>query len=378
MDKLKFKLKQYFKMFMQSMMLPVFYWIGTLRRVEDKLVIFADSHHNKVPYSMEDLYHWFKKTDYKVVCMTKDCDKSGYLSVVLYMIKFMLLYARAGYVFICDNFLPVASCKKRSKTQVIQMWHAGGMLKKYAYDTERDIPSYYRGNVFKNYSLIIVSDENCTPAYISGMKADPAIIQPLGLSRTDRFFSEVYRKKCIEKFNELCPEYKGKKIALWAPTFRGNAGMPQKISTSFLKKVQERLGDEWIIIKKLHPQLEKYWRLKSFRMPTEQLLPVAHVLISDYSSVIYDYVLMNKPLVLYVPDLDYYIEKNQFYIDYNELPGKIVRDEGLLGDAIIEEFNHFSTEQGTVSMERLQKFKEQYLRACDGHAMIRLINFLNL
>lgn len=367
----RFKLKQYVKIFMQHFVFPFFYRIGKVRKVDPCLVVFADSHHDKIPYSMEDLYKWFQGTNYKVVTKTMDCDKAGWFQGFRYMVSFMLLYPRAGYIFICDNFLPVASCKKRKETKVIQMWHAGGMLKKYAYDTDRDIPTYYKGNVFANYSLIITSDENCIPAYVSGMRANPKIIKPLGLSRTDRFFDEEYLAECKNEFYSIYPEYKGKKIVLWAPTFRGNAAMPNIIDMAFLEEIQTELGEEWKVVVKLHPQMEKKTGINSCVLPTERVLPVTDILVSDYSSVIYDFLLLEKPFVFFVPDLDSYIQNSELYIDYYEMPGKIVKDKNKLSRAIIEEY------QGNF-LEKVQNFKGKYMSACDGHAMEKLIEYLQL
>lgn len=367
----KFKIKQYVKMFMQNILLPLFYQIGRIKKVQPRLVIFADAHHDEIPYSMEELYQWFRTTDYKVISMTTDCGKAGVIGELLYMIRFMLIYASAGYVFICDNFLPVASCRKREETQVIQMWHAGGMLKKYGYDTTRDIPVYYKGNVFRNYTTVIVSDKNCIPAYESGMKASREIIQPLGLSRTDRFYDKEYKQQCREEFYAQYPECRDKKVVLWAPTFRGNAAIPDMIDMSFVTKLQRQLGEEWKVIVKLHPHLGKDIQETGCRIATERLLPVADVLISDYSSVIYDYLLLEKPLVFYVPDLRYYMEKQEFYIDYYEMPGKIVTHEKELGSAVLTEYENYSVEE-------LRKFKEKYMSACDGKAMKRLIDYLKL
>ncbi len=367
----KFKIKQFLKMFMQAVVLPICYNIGKVKKVNPKLVIFADSHHDEVPYSMIDLYQWFQDTDYQVVAMTRNCDRAGIGTILTYMLQFMLVYAQAGYVFICDNFIPVASCKKRKETTVIQMWHAGGMLKKYAYDTPRDIPTYYCGNVFKNYDLIITSDKNCMSAYISGMRARPEAVVPLGLSRTDRYYNEKYLFKCKQHFLELYPECKDKKIVLWAPTFRGNAAAPGSVDVSVAEKLQEELGDEWYVIVKLHPQIEKWMSEKIFQIPTEELLPVADLLISDYSSVIYDYLLLERPFVFYVPDLDYYVEHDELYIDYNEMPGRIVTDRAYLADAVREEYQNYS-------LNIIRKFRQKYMGACDGHAMEKLISYLKL
>lgn len=368
---MNFKVKQAVKMLMQNVVFPFFYWIGRHRPVDVKLVIFADSHRDEVPYSMEDLYHWFEGRDYRVLKMTRDCDSGGYLGGLRFMLRFMLQYARAHYVFLCDNFLPAASCSKRQETVVVQMWHAGGMLKKYAYDTKRDIPAYYKGNVFKNYSLILTSAPECNRAYVSGMRADPDIVKPLGLSRTDRFYDRDYIDGCRERFYGMYPEARGKKIVLWAPTFRGNASVPEIIDMSFLERLRQELGEEWMLLVKLHPHLRKHLGIEDCPIPTEQLLPAADVLISDYSSVIYDYLLLGRPIVLYVPDLSYYEEKDQFYIDYRQMPGVIVTEEKDLCSAVKGSVEHFD-------YEKLEKFRERYMCSCDGHALERLTEYLHL
>ena len=368
---MNFKIKQIVKIVMQNMVFPLFYRIGAIRPVDKRLVVFADSHHNDVPYSMEDLYAWFADKDYRVRVMTRDCDRSGYFGGLCFMLKFMLLYAQAGYFFICDNFLPAASCKKREATTVVQMWHAGGMLKKYAYDTPRDIPKYYKGNVFRNYSLILTSDDRCNGAYISGMRAEPSIVKGLGLSRTDRFFRESYLDECKKQFLQQYPQAVGKKIVLWAPTFRGNAATPEIVDMAFLERLREALGEEWLVIPKLHPHLQKHVGADECRIPTERLLPVTDVLISDYSSVIYDFLLLERPIVFYVPDLDYYVKNEQFYIDYNEMPGPIVTDEADLASAVRSAHMHPQT-------ERIRTFRKKYMGACDGHALERLLKYLHL
>lgn len=369
---MNFKIKQVIKIVMQNAVFPLVYQIGKFRPADQKLVVFADSHHGEVPYSMEDLYAWFADQDYRVLAMTRDCDRGGYFGGLCFMLKFMLVYARAGYVFICDNFLPVASCKKRRGTVVVQMWHAGGMLKKYAYDTPRDIPAYYKGNVFRNYSLILTSDDRCNSAYISGMRAQPSTVRGLGLSRTDRFFRSDYLEDCKHAFYEQYPDAGGKKIVLWAPTFRGNASTPEIVDMAFLERIRRELGEEWLVLTKLHPHLQKHVGGDECPIPTERLLPVADVLISDYSSVIYDFLLLERPIVFYAPDLDYFEKKDQFYIDYRkEMPGPIVEDERELASAVREAYVHPRTQQ-------LSDFRQRYMGACDGGALKRLIEHLNL
>ena len=122
---LGFKIKQIIKMACQNGLLPVIYWFFSRGKIDERLVIFADSHHDIIPYSMEDIYERVKQLGYEIECCCTNYKKSSAISIVTSICRFMKLYGKAKYVFICDNFLPVSSCKKRKETEVIQLWHAG-------------------------------------------------------------------------------------------------------------------------------------------------------------------------------------------------------------------------------------------------------------
>lgn len=364
-----FKIKQVVKMFCQNIILPILYFLFSRGKIEEGLVLFADAHHDELPYSMETIYYELKQRDYKVEEHFINYKTSSFVAVLFSMFRFMLAYAKAEYVFICDNFLPVASCNKRKETNVIQLWHAGGILKKFAYDTARDIPTYYKGNVFKNYTLVTVSAPICIPVYVSAMKTNQEYVKATGLSRTDRFYDGTYLAKCREEFFEKYPDAKGKKIALWAPTFRGNAANPDLVGIEEMATLQEKLGDEWYVIIKVHPHIDTIKKVSNCDIQTERLLAITDVLISDYSSVIFDYVLLEKPLVLFVADLAYYKAHDQLYIDFNEMPGAIVEEREKLADCIINEYKNYN-------MEKIKIFKEKYMGACDGQATERILKRL--
>ena len=158
---------------------------------------------------------------------------------------------------------------------------------------------------------------------------------------------------------------------MWAPTFRGNASQPEIIDCSFIGHLRKQLGNEWFLVVNLHPHMQKHLKGEHCPIPTERILPVTDVLISDYSSVIYDYLLLMRPIVLYVPDLDYFEKNDQFYIDYNEMPGIIVKEESKLCDAIVHAEDRFDR-------DKMQRFKAKYMNACDGHALEKLVDYLQL
>lgn len=370
----KFQIRQLIKQAVQNVVLPVCYLFNRFQKVDPELVVFADAHHDSRPAAMELLYRKLKKNEtWKITEHYLDYGTAGAARVAVHSIMFMKMYARAGYVIICDNFLPAASCRKRHETKVIQLWHACGCYKKFGYDTEDDIPRNYHGaNVYRNTDLVTVSGEAAVKPFSSAMRLPESCIRATGVSRTDLYFMDSWKKACTERFYRKYPEATGKKLVLWAPTFRGNAGLPEVIPLN-LAALQKELGEEYYVLASMHPHMVKDIdknERNSIRdeeryiacLPTEQLYPVTEVLIADYSSLIYEYLLSGKPVVLYVPDLSEYRAARGFYMDISEIPGEIVEEEDSLADAV----------RRAAPFPEREHFLRTYMGACDGLSTQRI------
>ena len=135
-------------------------------------------------------------------------------------------------------------------------------------------------------------------------------------------------------------------------------------------------GDEVLVVKP-HP-LERFDLLEGRNyaniirledMSTNDLLPSAALVVTDYSSVIFDAALLNLPILFYCPDLEQY--QTGFYLNLpNDLCGDLVCTYDELLPAI-----HRSVE-GIVDQEKYQLFKERYIGACDGHSTERITKYL--
>lgn len=391
----KLFLKQYVKMFAQNCVLPIQYALGCRKPVRPNLVVFADAHHDGRPESMELLYEALKNHGgLELREMYLNYQKASPRAVMRHMFAFMKLYAQAGCVVICDNFLPAASCRKRRGTRVVQLWHACGALKKFGYDTTDDIPKQYHGNVFRNTSLVTVSAPHCVEPFASAMKLGKRAVQPLGISRTDLYFRGGWREACRTEFYRLYPQARGKRVVLWAPTFRGSPGAPV-LPMMDLARLQQRLGEDWLVLCRVHPHMHERYKDMDCKMPTERLFPVVDVLIADYSSLIFEYLLFDKPLVLYAPDLEEYQKKRGFYFDYADIPGYQVRQEEALPNAILQEYQArkysvrqegpFGREQqyhnvpeddGRLLRANREQFLETYMSSCDGYATQRIVEYI--
>ena len=425
-----FQIRQLIKQAVQNVVLPVCYQFFRAQSVDPKLVVFADAHHSDRPAAMELLFRKLVKSgEFRIVEHYLDYGEAGALEVARHSVSFMKLYARAGCVVICDNFLPAASCQKRRETKVIQLWHACGCYKRFGYDAPDDIPENYHGaNVYRNADLVTVSGKAAVKAFASAMRLPERCVKPLGVSRTDLYFNRKWQERCRERFCERYPgsmhsdafsadegrRQKGmaqtdliphtedashgrvmntaagrKKIVLWAPTFRGNAGVPELISLD-LARLQAELGDEYLVLARLHPHMQRMLKASSLKIeqflcdiPTEELYPVVDVLIADYSSLVYEYLLFRKPVVMYVPDLEEYRSRRGFYMQIEEIPGRIVIREEELADAVRAAAVSQKEAAGSISRgeysedsNRPDEFLGSYMGACDGHATERIVKWM--
>lgn len=368
------------KTLMQRVLLPAVYRLSEIhffkkRPIQKGLVVLADAHHDTLPYSMQELERALRaQPEFTVRVLCTDYQKGSYFKTAASMLRFMRMYASAEFVVICDNHLPVASCKKRRETKVIQLWHSGGALKRFGYDSPGNIPaSYHGGNVYANYDLITVSAPYAVQPFVRAMRTASSCVQVTGISRTDWFFDAQKRAALRARFYELHPHAAGKTVLLWAPTFRGSAAAPQLVGEEALQTLQQQLPDDCVLFVKLHPHAQKKQALfaeAASPMLTEELLAVTDILISDYSSIIYDFAYFEKPLILFTPDFEQYQTACGFYEDYEAIPAFRAMDAAGLLRAVGAAKKDW---QGAAAM---RAFWQRTMSACDGHATERIVQWM--
>lgn len=367
-----FRVKQIIKMIFQQVILPVIYNIYAVKPIIPNTVILADAHHDEIPFSMLAIKdELMQHPEFQITELYWNNSSCSVLGIFRNMACFMKKYATAETVIICDNFLPAASCRKRKGTSVIQLWHACGAFKKFGYDTSADIPSYYKGNVLANCDLVTVSSQICVKPFSSAMRLPEKAICPVGVSRTDLYFNDTFNQACRNQFFSQYPNAQGKKIVLWVPTFRGNPGIASVKGLDDILHARDQLKDTHYFIIKLHPHTQAHIEGTNCSISSEELLPVADVVITDYSSILFDAMIYKHPLILFVPDLDEYLDNRGFYLDYNTLPGLRAQNlEQLLQILTDEDLLHSSVNKVYTD------FYDKYMASCDGHSTKRIINYI--
>lgn len=367
---IKRKFKGYIKYILQNTLLPLCYELNRHKPLDDKLVIFADSNCDTLPESMVLLWKELKSRGYKCKKFCLDFSKASVFAMLKFMCGFMAEYARARAVVICNYFVPIHACKKRRGTYVLQLWHSCGALKKFGWTAENDISPDFRGSVAKNIDLVTVSSKACVNAFRQAFHLKKGIALPVGVSRTDVFFDEEYKKRCYEKLYRLRPDLKGKKILLYLPTFRGNAGDAYSVGHEQILALREDDGLPKVLIR-MHPRVKKGIR-ELTEMTANELMICADILVTDYSSAVFEYALLDRPMILWCPDLKEYLHSRNFFLDFEkDMPCPIITDAAELKNAVLTELQNFTP-------GKYKAFVNKYLSACDGQSTERIADMLDI
>lgn len=295
--------------------------------------------------------------------------------------------ATAKYVFI-DEASSVTSCiKMRPETIFTQLWHGCGAFKKFGTSTADLIFGSTREMLKKypnygNYSHVTVSSPEIVWAYEEAMEYQdkPGIVKPVGSSRTDIFYDKDFIESAYKKLHKVMPQSEGKKVILYAPTFRGRVAKAQTSRMLSVKMFEEAFSDEYVLLFKHHPLVRKppvisisyadFAKDVTDSMSIEELLCVSDICISDYSSLIFEYSLFERPLIFFAYDLDEYFDWRGFYYDYFELtPGPICTTNNEMIDYIKNIDTRFDK-------QKVHDFREKFMSSCDGHATQRIMDMV--
>ena len=285
-------------------------------------------------------------------------------------------------VVVVDDFTPILNEVWAMDHRIlIQLWHACGAFKTFGFTrVGKDGGPNQTSTNHRYYNYAIVSSDEIRRFYAEGFGIDVKNVKALGVPRTDDFFKESYKSEIRAKLYEQYPQLKDKKVILFAPTFRGNgAGTAHFPFDKFnVKDVLSKLGEEYMIIIKHHPFVEMKHPVDAsvkdrvLDLSTESeindLLFITDLLITDYSSVIFEASLLNIPMLFYAFDLEDYVVNRDFYYPFkNFVPGKIVRNV----DQIVE-----SIRQEDYEQEKVETFKHRFFDQLDGKSSERVADFI--
>ena len=368
--------------------------------VDDKLVLFESFLGKQYACSPKAIYEAMRRDprydDFQFVWVFRKDNAKRYILgdertiVVKYNSrKYFRLYARAKY-WVTNWRLSSAIIKKEDQI-CIQTWH-GTPLKKIGLDLNIEgnaTTSQKKGhqmylNDAKKYDYFVSPSAFCTKVFASAFglnilnKTD--ILIETGYPRND--FLYRYSQDDIVRIKDELNIPQKEKVILYAPTWRDNQhqlGVGYTFDMSeHIKKFLDEMSKEYIIILRLHYLVANQLDVSAYRGRVidcsrlddiNQLYVISDMLITDYSSVFFDYANLRRPILFYMYDLkEYESNVRDFYIDLNELPGPIIENE----DTLIEQVRNVDKWKDDYK-EKYDLFNNKYNYLDDENAGLRVV-----
>ena len=257
---------------------------------------------------------------------------------ILYYIRVINLISKVDYIFV-DDYSPTFRILDLKKTKLIQLWHAGVGFKSVGYSRFGKSGSPHPlVSPHRKYTYAVVASPNLIETYQEVFGLTKKHFLSPGMLRLDGYLDKNKIKEATEELKKLYPEINNKKVILFAPTYRG-AGQDKayydfdKIDLDSLYKLCKKKN--YITFFKFHPFIkkkinipEKYKKcLKDISNYSDinKLFYITDVLITDYSSNIYEYSLFEKPIIFFDYDMEQYSVLRGVHRKLEDSPGNICK-----------------------------------------------------
>ena len=282
-------------------------------------------------------------------------------------------------IWIDSNTKPLGVLKRKGQ-YYIQTWHGSYGLKKMYGDIPDKMNLFDKRNIQYNSKIQDLFVSNSTfysEIYRRAFWYKGEILQS-GSPRNDIFFTE--NNECIAKVQDYF-HTQGKKMALYAPTYRNDFGTDAyRLDFERMRKnFEKRFGGEWVILVRLHPHnlmdAEQFMQYNDTIINAtsysvkQELLVACDVLISDYSSCMFDFVTTGKPCFMYASDAAQYKEEHDFYFNIYELPFPLAENNDEMEDRILK-FDE------TVYEDNLQKLFHKVGLCENGAACKQVVEWI--
>lgn len=280
-----------------------------------------------------------------------------------------------------DNSRKNYYTRKRKNQLYIQTWHGGIALKKIEKDAENSLNKSYvkfAKKDSKNANVFISNSKFNTNMYKSAFWYDGEVLE-CGVPRNDLFFNNI--KETSDKIKSFFNIGDDKKIIMYAPTFRKDNNL-EVYKFDYEKCIEEfnkKFSEEYVMLIRLHPNVfHKSEELKfnsdnvlnaSFYPDMQELLVATDILITDYSSSMFDFMLTKKPCFIYASDIKDYNDDRGFYFELENLPFVISKTT----EEMINNIKSFDKE---IYLQKVDRFLKKQGCIDDGNASRRVVDWI--
>lgn len=355
-------------------------WFAGKFPVKQNRVVFLSNRRNDLSGNFEYVYSMLRTDpdlDIRFVLDNRSVRNMSFRN----MLRLAVYFANSRIILVDDYMELLFKMPRREGTTLIQLWHACGAFKTFGCSRmgKRGGQTLKSPN-HRTYDYATVSSQEIAKFYAEGFGLSPEKVVATGIPRTDIFFDEEYKEKVQEEFYQNYPKLKDKKIILFAPTFRGNGKNSgyYPVELFDVNKLYEQLGGEYAILIKHHPfvlnrnaikkEYEDYIIDLSMNSELNDLLFITDVLITDYSSVVFEASLLKIPMLFYVFDLEQYIATRGFYYEFETfVPGKIASHFDEIAEAVLKD---------DLEQEKIEAFRDRFFDDKDGRSTQRTVELI--
>lgn len=361
----------------------LFFNLSRVFSIKQNRIAFVAPHNGGTEDSLSILRSYAEnKGGYETVFISTNdlkLDFSGFMPLIKSCLKAAGFFtfkaaalARSKYVFLNDNFMPMASLKFSKEAVITQLWHAEGAFKKFGLSAPlTDDVREREKRCSARLDYVICTSKSVAPVYAEAFGVEIEKVLPLGSPRNDLLLGKKDAERIRAEFDKAHPECAGKKLILYAPTFRDSPEKDSKLLESIDTEAFNREFPDCRLLTKLHPQINSAKPLDGATDVTKghnigDLTLICDTVITDYSSVCMDFALLSKPCVFYAFDLAEYEIERSFYFDYkNYVPGPVAEDFESLIKALKNADEH---------KEKLKKFVDFNFDFVDSKNSERIYN----
>lgn len=261
-----------------------------------------------------------------------------------------------------------------------QLWHANGAIKQFgledksnAHRSERALDRFQA--VYNRFDQVIVGSERMKEIFKKSFGLPEERFIRSGIPRTDFFFDERAKTEAMEMLKTDFPSLQNKKMILYAPTYR-DGQFSQTALALDIAKMQEQLAEDYVLFLRLHPavtaQLDNDFPNFVYDVSNypsiNTLLVGANILVTDYSSIPFEYCLLDRPMIFYAYDYDVYAKDRGVWSDYEaRVPGNVAQTTDDIVQMIVQE---------DFALEKVQPFAAEWNMYSNGTSSKSVIEAL--
>lgn len=307
----------------------------------------------------------------KIIMLTKTIKGTLFGCIGYYFHLYAQMYHLAtSKMCVLDSYcITVSVLRHKRSLKIIQIWHALGAIKQFGYQTlgkkmgRSDTLARFL-DMHRNYDVIVCGSDAMKPVFAEAFGTNEEKVVSIGIPRIDYLLHN--HNKIRRRIYEAYPNLRGRKVILYAPTFRKD----DSVYTESL--VSEIDFENYCLIVKQHP-IKKFGSdnqniLTCSKFTGLELLTAADFVVTDYSAISIEASILEKPVYFYLYDYEEYASENGVNIDFEkEMPGCIFSHAPELVQSI---------ESGHYDISLIKRFKDKYVTNQKGNSAYLLANYI--